>query len=237
MIAFRSETITTDNGATVETGIVTVQGRDFAALGSVVDEARGILIAYVSERPDPSMRDGRRYVLTTWEGVELAPLRLVRTWQQRCYGGRTRLARRGPGRCEATRDAASEPQETTTTMTTANDKIRITMSERRPLSITRADWPIIAHADWHDGQVECQANNVRKIRVREHADGRRIVYGMQEAGDGGQHAGTRNPEGGFLLEAGASEDETVRAIRRVAGIIGDAELADECIATLPTEEV
>lgn len=128
----------------------------------------------------------------------------------------------------------------TTTTTTAN-KLLITMSERRPLSINVEEWPIIARADWHDGQVECQANNERHIRVRQHADGRRIVYGLQEAGDGGQYAGTRNPEGGFLLPFISSgvpdEDETVRAIRRVGGIIGDSELADECISTLPAEAV
>lgn len=123
-------------------------------------------------------------------------------------------------------------------MTTIEKKaVTITMSERRPLRIDPAAWPMIARADWHDGQIEYQANNIRKICVRQHADGRRIVYGLQEAGNGGQHAGTRNPEGGFLINAGASEDETVRAIRRVGGIIGDDGLADECIADLPAEEL
>lgn len=117
------------------------------------------------------------------------------------------------------------------------DKIKITMSERRPITIVKADWPIIARADWHDGQVECQANNIRRIVVREHADGRRIVYGFQQAGNGGQYAGTRNPEAGFLLAAGADEDETIRALRRVGGVIVDDGLAEECIADLPAEEI
>ncbi len=126
-------------------------------------------------------------------------------------------------------------------MTTTEKKtLTITMSERRPLKIDIAAWPRIASADWHDGAVECQANTVRKIKVRQHADGRRIVYGFQEAGLGGQYAGTRNPSGGFLVEAtgGAPDEaETVRAIRRVGGIINDDALADECIADLPAEEV
>ena len=139
---------------------------------------------------------------------------------------------------------------------TTDDKIKITMSERRPLTVSKQEWPIVARADWHDGQVECQANNERHIRVREHRDGRRLVYGYQCAGNGGQYAGTRNPEGGFLVvpldpaKSGGyrnaddgpvtrfpDEDETVRAIRRVGGIIGDDELADECIADLPAEEI
>ena len=117
------------------------------------------------------------------------------------------------------------------------DKIKITMSERRPLSIDPELWPVIAQADWYDGQVECQANNIKRIKVREHSDGRRIVYGFRRAGNGGQHAGTRNPEAGFLLAANAGEHETIRALRRVGGVIDDDRLAEECIATLPAEEI
>jgi len=120
---------------------------------------------------------------------------------------------------------------------TTTDKIRITMSERRPLSVSKSEWPVIAKADWHDGQIKYQANTERHIRVRQHADGRRIVYGFQEPGNGGQFAGTRNPQAGFLIDAGAPENETVRAIRRVGGILEDDQLADECIANLPAEEI
>jgi hypothetical protein len=56
---------------------MTFEGRDFAALGSVVDEARGIVCAYVTEKTVLGLK---RYTLTTWEGAEIAPLRLTRTW-------------------------------------------------------------------------------------------------------------------------------------------------------------
>ncbi|GAC1541205.1 MAG: hypothetical protein NVS3B10_05720 [Polyangiales bacterium] len=132
------------------------------------------------------------------------------------------------------------------------------MSERRPLKVDPDEWPVIASADWHDGQVECQANNIRRIKVREHRDGRRIVYGFQNAGDGGQYAGTRNPSAGYLVEVetvveghgspadmrrayaardAKRDEETVRAIRRVGGVLGDDALADECIASLPAEDI
>lgn len=120
------------------------------------------------------------------------------------------------------------------------EMLKITMSERRPLTIIKVEWPVIASADWHDGQVECQANNIRVLRVREHDDGRRIVYGYQCEGNGGQHVGTRNPEGGFLIatvDGRPDDDETVRAIRRVAGIIEDDALGAECIADLPPEAI
>jgi hypothetical protein len=116
-------------------------------------------------------------------------------------------------------------------------KIKITMSERRPLSIDPEAWPIIAESRWYNGEHEFQANTIRQVKVREHEDGRRIVYGFQDAGGGGQAIGTRNPAGGFLLHAGAPPDETIRAIRRVAGIIDDDALGEECIADLPAEDL
>lgn len=109
------------------------------------------------------------------------------------------------------------------------------MSERRPLSIVKSEWPLIARADRHDGEVQVQANHEWAIRVREHADGRRIVYGWLREGNGGSHAGWRGAEGGFLVDPG-DEAETVRAIRRIGGMIDDDKLADECIADLPAEE-
>jgi len=118
--------------------------------------------------------------------------------------------------------------------TTTDNTMTIKMSERRPLKIKKSEWRLIARADWHDGQYDFQAHTLRRIVVREHADGRRIVYGLQEAGNGGQYRGTRNPAGGFLISAG-DEDGTIRAIRRVGGVIDDGMLADECIADLPAE--
>jgi hypothetical protein len=127
-----------------------------------------------------------------------------------------------------------------TTTTTEVKMLKITMSERRPLSIVEDEWPLIACADWHDGAVQSQANHVRTIRVRQHADGRRLVYGWLRAGNGGVYAGWRGAEGGLLVQPFAcvpNDTETVRAIRRVAGIIEDDKLGDQCIADLPAESI
>lgn len=117
-------------------------------------------------------------------------------------------------------------------------KIAIVMSERRPISIVEADWPVVARVEQHDGEVRSNANRIQMICVRQHADGRRIVYGRLYAGWGGMPAGWRGADAGFMVDAWhVGDDETLRAIRRVAGIIGDASLADQCIAELPGEEV
>lgn len=113
-------------------------------------------------------------------------------------------------------------------------KIEITMSESAPVRIDPAQWQIIADASRHDGAVLCQANNEWSITVREHTDGRRLVYGWHMAGDGGQHAGFRPRHAGWLLSEG---EDTVRAIRRVAGVIADDRLAEACIAALPATEL
>jgi len=133
-----------------------------------------------------------------------------------------------------------------TTTTTTKKMITITMSERGPVKIDPEQWPVIASAEEHDGQVECQANTLWRIKVREHADGRRLVYGWQDRGNGGQHAGYRGTYAGFLLDQFQADHEhreaeleaaTIRAIRRVAGVIGAEHLGAECIADLPAREI
>jgi hypothetical protein len=81
MLDFHSETHTATNGAKVEVGTVTFQGRDFSAMGSVVDEANGIILGYVSGAQGI-------YYLTTWEGKVLGSLKLTGTWKNRnVFGG------------------------------------------------------------------------------------------------------------------------------------------------------
>jgi hypothetical protein len=123
---------------------------------------------------------------------------------------------------------------------TTTKTIKITLSERRPVTIALQDWPTIATAEAHDGKVFSQANTEWAIQVVEHADGRRIVYGWRQAGTGGQYAGWRGADGGYIVEAvdgKPDEAETVRAIRRVGGVIGRDDLAAECIGDLPAEAI
>lgn len=138
-------------------------------------------------------------------------------------------------------------------MTTEKTKTTITMTDRAPITITKEDWPVIADAEWHTGEHKIQANEEAYMRVREHADGRRIVYGVRERGNGGMPVGYRGKEAGFLVGAvdcpprdrpdgkvsitGPDASETIRAIRRVAGLIDMGELGNDLIADLPAEEL
>lgn len=134
-------------------------------------------------------------------------------------------------------------------------KIKITLSDRAPVTIVADEWPTIARASgWRGGSGhECQANEEMYIRVRAHdadptaehhvphADGRVIVHGYRDSGPGGMPITYRGARAGYLLtpEAGqpVSQAEIVRAIRRVAGVIGWEEGAADCIADLPAEEI
>lgn len=122
-------------------------------------------------------------------------------------------------------------------------KKTIPMSEQRPVEIYPEDWPVIAEAMKHDGNVACQANTEWLIHVREHMDGRRLVYGYCRAGRGGKPAGWRGAHAGFLIDSCVRllaprdvDDETIRCIRRVDGVIG-GNLANDCIADLPAVEL
>jgi hypothetical protein len=141
---------------------------------------------------------------------------------------------------------------------TTTKSITITMSETAPIKIDPAKWPKIADASNHDGHdgLECRANTKWSIIVREHEDGRRIVYGWQDSGPNGQYAGFRPKHAGYLVAlsvdghgspedmrravAGrdkAREEQTIRAIRLVAGVIGDEDLGAECVGDLPAQEI
>jgi len=131
---------------------------------------------------------------------------------------------------------------TTTDTDTTTKRRTITLTHRPPVSIVEDQWLMIATArDW-DGEHEFQANRKWSVRVREHADGRRLVYGTYDS------AFMREPDlrGGYLLDppgAGHARGDdmagaTVRAIRALVEEIGGADsLASRCIADLPAVDL
>lgn len=134
------------------------------------------------------------------------------------------------------------------TMTTTETKTRtITLTGRAPVKIRDDQWPAIAEAsgDSYGGndygrrqqalhQGECDKYT---LKVRQHEDGRALVYGILDAAIAawGAPAGGEDFRGGELLEQGA---DIATAIRRVGEScnLPDSVIRD-CIANLPAEEL
>ena len=112
----------------------------------------------------------------------------------------------------------------------------ITLTSRPPVTITEEDWPEIASAKWHDGKVECEAIRSKWIKVRQHTDGRILVYG----GYSSTYANARDLRGGELLipiKQKIDGSRIVAAINRVAVTVRCEEIAQECVADLPAEVI
>jgi hypothetical protein len=134
----------------------------------------------------------------------------------------------------------------------------ITLTDRPPVRIEEASWPIVAvgSADEDDSNQPGNAPNrewTRTIRVRQHADGRAIVYGVYNyftVYQGERGAGARR--GIFIGPGGATS--IIHAILAVArGLAGAetaaaieddrkdpeqwSEVAQGCIANLPAETI
>lgn len=112
-----------------------------------------------------------------------------------------------------------------------SDPITINLTSQAPVRVDGAAWPLLANAkDW-DNTHESQANRTWSLRVRQHADGRAIVYGRYTT----QFQDENNRSGGELL---AARDDIAAAILRVAESLEFApSLAQECISDLPVVEL
>jgi len=141
---------------------------------------------------------------------------------------------------------------TMSTMSNQETKMRtIALTDRPPVRIREDAWPVIAHGRYrnHDNQYEFQANRRWRadVRVRQHADGRAIVYGVYEYETAYQGERGFNARVGELVAPGG---DLVEAIRRVGASIGEAadvagrdyrahidEAVRGCIADLPAEDL
>jgi hypothetical protein len=120
--------------------------------------------------------------------------------------------------------------------TNMSEKITVTLTGRAPVRIKKDDWPVIASASWYSGQHECQANYKAYLKVRQHRDGRTLVYGAYTDGPGGSPLDFRDRYAGELLPGNHGPFEVEETIKRVAyDTLPD--LAEQCIADLPAEEL
>lgn len=135
----------------------------------------------------------------------------------------------------------------TMTTTTTKKKVTITLTDRPPVTVTDELWPIVATAEdeWCDNQYRFQAFRTTDylVRVRQHADGRAIVYAEYDYATAWQGESSRRYRTGRLLDD-ADTDALCKAIHGVTDEMvwaeyGDREtwgrLAQECIADLPPE--
>jgi len=149
----------------------------------------------------------------------------------------------------------TETQMTTTETKTPKTRT-ITLTGRAPVKIREDEWPEIASAKGDS----CTSAQFRPdyeideyaIRVRQHADGRTIVYALLNAAiaDWHQPAGGESQRGGYLLTPEGEGELTADDGRVVPGsVIADAikrvgrecnipdSVVRECIADLPAEEI
>lgn len=127
-------------------------------------------------------------------------------------------------------------------------KLTITLTDARPVTILPSNWPVIAEGSWadHDNQYEFQANRrwTAWIKVRQHADGRVIVYGCYSYSTQYQNESDATYRDGQRVEAGADDTALIAAIRAVGDRLAErsghacwSDVIAECIAALPAEEL
>ena len=131
-------------------------------------------------------------------------------------------------------------------------KRTITLTDRPPVRIDEDEWGVVASASdkEFDNQYEFQANRISKwyIGVREHDDGRCIVYATYSYTTNYQNSRGYSAKRGVMLPKDSTMDDVVKAIKEVASDISGAEhdgedssrwptLANDCIADLPAEEI
>lgn len=132
-----------------------------------------------------------------------------------------------------------------------NEFLIITLTGRVPVKITKDEWPVLASAtevDDHGTEIGNPPNREDgwRLMVRQHADGRAIVYGIYWFKSLFRKERDVEVRGGEILDFGA---DTPAAITRVAaqmservnatGRPGDRflEMGERCIAGLPAETV
>lgn len=128
---------------------------------------------------------------------------------------------------------------------TDQERLTINLTGRRPVSIVKADWPVIAEVEHEDfeGEYRMQANRITDfmIKVRRHVDGRAIVYGKHsfETRWASERGGTFRR--GELLDR---DDDICHAIKRVCEDLEEASgnpvwsrMVNDCINDMPAVEI
>lgn len=121
----------------------------------------------------------------------------------------------------------------------------ITLTGRPPVKISDVDWPLIAAAK-DDSYTSSDCGRYQQalaqgecdqyaMRVRQHADGRVLVYGVLDAAIAAWRApaGGESHRGGMLLPAGADIAAAIQRVGKECGL--PSRVIRDCIADLPAE--
>lgn len=126
-----------------------------------------------------------------------------------------------------------------TTTTTETKSRTVTLTDRNPVKIREDEWPQIASGDERPGScvngtpVPDSETDRYTIRVRQHADGRVLVYGVVDASTA--WTGTQDWRGGKLLAKGGDIAAAIKRVGEDGGM--PASVIRDCIADLPAEEI
>ena len=130
----------------------------------------------------------------------------------------------------------------------------ITLTGQRPVKIYEDEWPLVASCSWGDNDrpdYEPEANRRADatLRVRQHADGRTLVYGTYHYTTLFQGEDDAHAAAGSLVSIADGDGAIITAIRDTAERLSSYDslpddwqpdwplLADECIADLPAEQL
>ena len=116
-------------------------------------------------------------------------------------------------------------------MSTEKKTRTITLTGRAPVKIDEDSWSVIARAAKDRDRNNQELSRRYYLTVRQHADGRAIVYGIFSTSCQGED----DKRAGRVVSNGKNVAAT---IAEVGGLIGAPEsVIDQCIADLPPEEL
>ena len=119
----------------------------------------------------------------------------------------------------------------------------ITLTGRRPVTVGEDEWPVIASADGDDDTDPNPATHQQTVsrgecdeftlKVRQHADGRTLVYGVYTEGYGTSHDGLTRA--GELLDCGDGIPEALERVGETLGV--PRQIIADAVADLPAERI
>lgn len=127
----------------------------------------------------------------------------------------------------------------------------ITLTDRPPVKIDEAAWPVVASAteNWHEGEVECQALRSSKRALICRRNGTRVlVYAVYTCESNWRSEPDASCRRGLLVDGVTEDLQLVSHIRSVGESMDDPaehdgdtttwnQMVADCIADLPAESI